>query len=86
VDELVSLLVKNHLYDDAITLCLAFKANQASPLIPVISGLVDRCCNLSAITAAPKDYDDNISSELLTELEIIKNNESVGNSLSPYTK
>jgi hypothetical protein len=86
VDELISLSVKNYLYDDAITLCLAFKGNQASPLIPVFSGLVDKCCNMSSITVASKDYDENMSSELLSELEIIKHNESVGNSLSPYIK
>ncbi len=83
---MVSLLIKNYLYDDAITVLLAFKSSsQNSPLIPVFSGLVDRCCNLTSI-ALSKEYDDGMSTELLAELEIIKQNESVETSISPYSK
>lgn len=42
VDELVGLLVKHGLFDDAITLCLAFKTVESSPLVSIFNGLVDR--------------------------------------------
>jgi len=42
VDETILLLVKQGLFDDAIELCLAFKANQSSPLMSILLSLVDR--------------------------------------------
>ena len=42
IDELITLLVKNNLFDDAITLCLAHKSIDSSPLTNIIYGLVEK--------------------------------------------
>jgi hypothetical protein len=47
VDELISLLVKNVLFDRAIILCLAFYKIETSPLTSIFIGLVDVCCRKS---------------------------------------
>lgn len=42
VDELINLLVKYGLYDDAITITLAFKSHERSPLVNIFLNLTER--------------------------------------------
>jgi tetratricopeptide (TPR) repeat protein len=79
VDELVTLLLKNYMYDDAVLVSLALKASENAPLTCIINSLVDRCCHVVASTS------DKINdTELFIDYEIIKNNESIRQPQSPY--
>jgi hypothetical protein len=77
VDELVGLLVKHGLFDDAIILCLAFKPVESSPLVNIFNGLVDRCCKVFQTTTA---------NDFQLEYEWLKYNESLPVSVVPYEK
>ncbi len=83
MDELISLLTKYGLYDDAITLSLAFKSNETSPLTNILLSLTDRCCNFNnTFSHESKD----ITNDVFTEFEMIKNNDSFSFALTPYEK
>ncbi|CAF0770482.1 unnamed protein product [Brachionus calyciflorus] len=79
IEELISLLTKNGYYDDALNLCLNVKRSDHSIVLNVLLSLVDRCCNVNVV-----ENDDKLADDVLTEIEMIKKNESLKPSISPY--
>lgn len=70
-DEIIGLLIKYGLFDDALIATKLFKATPL-PMLPVFVGLVDRCC-------ADQDSKDTFQNEF----DFAKNNDSI-ESYSPY--
>ena len=99
VDELVSLLAKHSMYDDALTLGLAFSATAPStgkpPLINVLSTLVDRCCSFNVNSSsgsgsgssngATGSGSGNVDTAF-TEFDLVRHNDSFTHALTPYEK
>ncbi len=72
--EIVSLLVKFGLFDDAVVATRLFRGHVSACMAPVLTGLVDRCC----LSTDNKDMFQN-------EYDFAKNNDSI-ESYSPYEK
>jgi len=73
-DEIISLLIKYGLFDDAVVATQLFKSQVSVCMTPVLIGLVDRCCS----STNNKDVFQN-------DYEFTKNNDSI-ECYSPYEK
>ncbi len=92
VDELVSLLAKHSMYDDALTLGLAFGSAAAStgksPLINLINTLVERCCSFNVNISSNGSSGGGIANTdtAFNEFDLVRHNDSFTHALTPYEK